>query len=294
MRFFRRAERLSVATAPQPAESAPPPPSPQYALAFEPDLLPPRELMAHMINPNLEEWYRWAEEWSVLLRVYADLGRDSTVLDIGCGLGRIAFAIKYVVSEGRYLGFDVGRQFIDFLQAHFTPAHRHFRFKHADIHNSYYNPEGQFSGAEFTFPCGDGEFDLAFAASVFTHMEPETTANYFREAGRALRVGGKCLFSFFILDHYTPGASRPNRFGEPDFNFDHGYRDHGDRFAIVDPENPEFMTSYSIAMIEEMAAQAGLRMKTLVPGLWSGKFPRWIGTQDMVVLEKIADRAIGA
>ena len=76
----------------------------------------------------LEEWFRWGEEWSVLLRALAGLEPSSSVLEIGSGLGRIAFPLRYVITSGSYDGFEIVRQKVDFLQRVFTPKHPTFRF----------------------------------------------------------------------------------------------------------------------------------------------------------------------
>src|SRR5262249_23674748 len=152
--------------------------------AYEPRLLPSPTLMSEQTSPILEEWFRWAEEWSVLLRVYAGLGSTSSVLDIGCGLGRIAFPLRYVLNGAPYLGFDVNHEYVAFLQERFTRAYPNFRFVWADIKSSSYNSGGTVDGSKYRFPCDDASRDVAFAASIFTHMTPESTRNYFRETAR--------------------------------------------------------------------------------------------------------------
>ena len=56
----------------------------------------------------LEEWFRRAEEWAMILRVYGQLRLTSSVLEIGCGFGRVAFPFRYVFSmQGSYDGFEI-------------------------------------------------------------------------------------------------------------------------------------------------------------------------------------------
>jgi SAM-dependent methyltransferase len=235
----------------------------------------------------LEEWFRWGEEWSMILRMYGAMKADGAVLEIGCGLGRIAFALRYILRNGSYEGFDIVKDKIDFLDRYFHPAHSNFRFIYANIHNSEYNPAGEAKGSNFRFPYPRNSFDLIFAASVFTHMLPDTVANYFEHSARVLKPGGRCIFSFFLLDNYRPGQPRPLGFGRDSFNFDHQYGDYGDEFATVVPENPEQMTAYRLSMIERFANHAGLKLERApVPGLWSGQFSNWITAQDLVVLRK--------
>lgn len=260
----------------------------QYQIAYEPDLIPPPELMRQEGITILEEWFRWAEEWSMLLRVYGGITRDSHVLEIGCGLGRIAFPLRYILSsEGRYDGFDICLDKIIFLEKTFHQAYPNFRFIWANVHNTFYNPDGQTPAANYRFPYQDNSFDIIYAASVFTHMLPEAAANYFQQSAQLLKPGGRCLFSFFLLDNYRPGQPRPLGFAQPDFNFDHSYGDYGHDFAIAQPDNPEQMTAYRLDFIKHMATQAGLELaQEPVPGLWSGSTSTWIGAQDLIILKK--------
>ena len=171
------------------------------------------------------------------------------MLEIGCGLGRIAFAIRYLVRGGTYTGFEIVQRKIDFLERTFHRAHPHFAFTWADVHNSYYNPRGRLLPTQYTFPAGLASKDLIYAASVFTHMLPENAAHYFAEAARVLRPGGRCVFSFFLLDRYVAGAERPFNFGSPAFAFDLTLPAWGNDFAYVNADNPEQMTAYSSALI---------------------------------------------
>src|SRR5262249_36838661 len=56
--------------------------------------------------------------------------------------------------------------------------------------------------ASYAFPFPDSSFDVVYAASLFTHLLPDETANYFHQCRRVLRPAGRCLFSCFLLDFY--------------------------------------------------------------------------------------------
>lgn len=253
-------------------------------VAYEPALLPSRASMASEGIPVLEEWFRWGEEWSMLLRVYGELASTSRVLEIGCGQGRVAFALRYILSVGSYAGFDIDRGKIRFLQDTFHAAHPNFSFAWADVHNSFYNPEGRILPTRYRFPAEDRSRDLIFAASVFTHMVPENTAHYFREAARVLEPGGRCVFSFFLLDNYLRGRPRRPGFDNPRFEFNHGYSGWGNEFATVEPTDPERMTAYRLSLLERLARDAGLLLvRPPLPGYWSAVTDAWIGAQDVLV-----------
>jgi hypothetical protein len=118
-------------------------------------------------------------------------------------------------------------------------------------------------------------------------MLPEATAHYFHESARVLKPHGRCIFSFFLLDNYRPGHPRPLGFARPDFNFDHSYDDYGDKFAIVEPNNPDQMTAYRGELLEEMASEANLQLvQAAIPGLWSGTAVNWVGAQDLLIYTK--------
>ncbi|OUL28450.1 methyltransferase type 11 [Nostoc sp. T09] len=257
-------------------------------VAYEPNLIPPLELMDLEGINTLEEWFRWAEEWSMLLRVYGCITRTSRILEIGCGLGRIAFPLRYILSsQGDYDGFEICQEKVAFLERTFHQAHPNFRFIWANIHNTFYNPAGQIQAKDYHFPYQDNCFDLVYAASVFTHMLPEAAANYFQETARVLKPNGRAVFSFFLLDNYRRGQPRPLGFARTGFNFDHTYGSYGDEFAIAEPNNPEQMTAYKLSLIEDFTTKAGLHLAQLpVPGIWSGSTPTWVAAQDLVILQK--------
>jgi SAM-dependent methyltransferase len=258
-----------------------------HAIAYDPELVPPLPLMRTEGIDVLEDWFRWAEEWSLILRIYGGLRSDSNVLEIGCGLGRTAFPLRYaLIAEGTYDGFEIAGEKVEFLTRTFEPAYPNFRFKRADVYNAYYNPSGSIAADRYVFPYTDASFDLVYAASVFTHMLPSGVAWYLRESARVLRPNGRCVFSFFLLDHYRRGLPRPLGFARSGFSFDHQLPGHDSDFAIGVPENPEEMCAYRLALVERLAAQARLQLaRPALPGMWSGAFDSWVGSQDIIVLE---------
>jgi SAM-dependent methyltransferase len=109
------------------------------------------------------------------------------VLDIGCGIGRVALGLTNVLSaEGRYDGFDIDARAIHWCTSHLTPRFPNFRFTHAH-----------------GFPYADATFDFAFATSVLTHLELPEATRYVAEARRVLKPGGILLATLF-LDDGTP------------------------------------------------------------------------------------------
>ena len=122
------------------------------------------------------------------------------VLDIGCGIGRMAVPLVEYLGDGHYDGFDTIKRGVSWCQKNITARFSNFQFQHADIYNLSYNPSGKISPSAFRFPYEDSRFDFSFATSVFTHMFPGDVAHYVGEAARVLKPGGSSLFTWFILN----------------------------------------------------------------------------------------------
>ena len=76
----------------------------------------------------------------------ADLGRDERVLDIGCGIGRMAVPLtQYLSDAGSYQGVDIVRDGIAWCERTISPAYPNFRFRHLDLDHPLYNPGGSAS-----------------------------------------------------------------------------------------------------------------------------------------------------
>ena len=121
------------------------------------------------------------------------------VLDVGCGLGRIAWPLSEKIGRrGSYVGLDVVRAYTDWCRDHLGLDPRRFAFHHADIRTSLYNPDGELEPEAFAFPWPDESFDLVIATSLFTHLMPEAASHYLAEIARVLPPGraGLCVLLF--------------------------------------------------------------------------------------------------
>lgn len=207
---------------------------------------------------------------------------DADVLDIGCGVGRMALPLTgYLSPQGSYNGFDIVRPGIVWCQRRITPRFPHFQFTHADVYNAEYNPGGRFRAGEYRFPYLNAEFDFVFLTSVFTHMLPADVQHYLREIRRVLRPGGRCLATFFLLN---PTQRVLMRGPHSLFNFRYA----GPGYFTTTPERPEAAVAYDEASLWAMIAAAGLRVREPVHyGSWCGQAGAVEG-QDILILERPA------
>ncbi|HEX5215246.1 MAG TPA: class I SAM-dependent methyltransferase, partial [Vicinamibacterales bacterium] len=154
-------------------------------------LTPPRSLRRISTNPD-NDYRATGREFVAFLARECGLRPEDAVLDVGCGVGRIAVALtEYLSTAGRYDGFDIVPAEIEWCRRQITPRFPQFRFHLADVRNDAYNPAGATPASRYRFPFPDGSFDVAIVASVFTHLLTPDLDNYLRELARVLAPGGR-------------------------------------------------------------------------------------------------------
>ncbi|MBN2243022.1 MAG: class I SAM-dependent methyltransferase [Acidobacteria bacterium] len=160
--------------------------------------LPCDELIRSTGPTTLEMFLIGAEAQFQLVSRF--LPQNPSVLDIGCGCGRIARFLTSIHGI-RYVGFDVLPYSIQWCRTAFDPLFGEcMRFEHFDGFSKAYNPRGTVKPGGYRFPVEDRSVDLAFAFSVFTHLLEQDARHYLDETKRCLKKSGRALFSI----HNTP------------------------------------------------------------------------------------------
>jgi len=213
-------------------------------------------------------------------RYFVTLGRlqpNDAVLDIGCGVGRMAIPLTtYLAADAAYWGFDIVEKGIDWCRKHITPRFTNFRFCWFDLYNKTYNPNGSLLAHEFRFPFGDAQFDFLFLTSVFTHMLPPGLENYLSEVSRVLRPGATCLATFFLLNGESTGLIREGS-SSLDFRFPLG------ECWTTNPHSPEDALAYSEASVRALFAKYSLAITDPIYwGSWCGR-TSFLSYQDIVI-----------
>jgi SAM-dependent methyltransferase len=197
----------------------------------------------------------------------AGLHAGSHVLDIGCGIGRLAVALTGRLGpEGRYDGLDIVPSGIEWCRTRITPRYPNFRFTLADVHNGEYNPDGRVDPAAYRLPYADGSFDLVVLTSVFTHMLPDESEHYLEEIARVLKPGGRCFATYSLLNDES---RRLMAGGAADTRFDHAMGP----CAVVDAKVPELAVGYDEGYVRDACERAGLAPEDVLYGSWSGRAP---------------------
>ncbi|MCC7041018.1 MAG: class I SAM-dependent methyltransferase [Burkholderiales bacterium] len=215
------------------------------------------------------------------LQTLARLTPDARVLDVGCGIGRLAIPLLDVLSaRGRYDGFDIVPRAIRWCRSAIAPRHPGFTFTLADLGNGAYRRRAPRSAATYRFPYPDASFDVVVAMSLFTHLLPDEARNYVREIGRVLTPGGHCLTTWFVRNAQSEALLEAGRSAIA-FTAAHG------ECLVTDPAVPEAAIAYPQATIMAMHEGAGLDAVTLHPGAWCGR-SRFTSGQDIVVASRPA------
>ena len=214
----------------------------------------------------------------------AGLEPEHRVLDVGCGIGRMAIPLtEYLSPAGGYWGFDIVKQGIDWCRERITPKFPNFHFQHSDVNNRHYNPDGQVRACDYRFPFEDDFFDFVFLTSVFTHMLPADLENYLREIARVMKPGGKCLITFLLLNEEAAGLIRA---GKSEHDFVHEL----DGCFTTRPHDPEAAIAYDEQTALQFFERCNLKVEPPIHyGSWCGR-TKYLSYQDIVVAGKPAPR----
>lgn len=113
---------------------------------------------------------------------------DSSIIDVGCGAGRLAAQLAPLPGIS-YLGTDVVPELLQHARA------------------AVNRPDWRFEMIDRTrIPAPDGMADMCVFFSVFTHLTEDICLTYLAEAKRVLKPGGAVVFSF--LDPGLPAHAR--------------------------------------------------------------------------------------
>jgi len=237
--------------------------------------IPPRG----MIFVGHGDYVKQGQKFLGYFRDYCGLQPNHKVLDIGCGIGRMAFPLTtYLSEEGSYDGFDIVKPGIDWCNKNISVNHPNFRFFYTGLYNKLYNTSTSDDAGSFKFPYPDNTFDFVFLTSVFTHMMPSEVENYIRQISRVMKPRATCLATFFLINPESEKSMKDHP-SHMDFPVSRGfYRLHSLR---VDTAN----VAYEETWVRNSFRDAGLSMKQPLYGQWSGR-SEFTDYQDLVIVTK--------
>jgi SAM-dependent methyltransferase len=184
------------------------------------------------------------------------------VLDIGCGIGRMAVPLtQYLDETASYEGIDPVNEGIEWCVQNVSRIYPNFRFCRLDVAHELYNPGGAVKGSEIVLPFRDAKFDFVTMISVATHLPLEEIAAYAREVSRLLAPGGKLFLTAFLVSEGDPGRAEARLQFQP-----------GEAVGswIADPAAPLGAIGFDMPLIPGVLEEAGLRIDLVSLGHWRG------------------------
>jgi len=197
---------------------------------------------------------------------------DMTILDVGCGQGRMARPLVGFLNTGQYHGFDISKQGIEWCRNHYADQ-TSFSFEHVPVFNRRYNPKGTVQASSFIFPYDDDQFDLIFLTSVFTHMFKDDIAQYLDQIARVLKPGGKAMITWFLLNESSLTSEKPAL----DFSYEWD-----DVCRTTTPKNPEAALAFEENFVRRLYKECGLKITEIEYGSWARTDSSY-QLQDMII-----------
>jgi SAM-dependent methyltransferase len=209
-------------------------------------IIPPEDLTpCGRLTATPEQFYLSACQEADRLKNEMDLAEKSTILDIGCGAGRLPIGLLARQTPFlSYLGVDVDAKRIKWCNRNLKTKDNRLAFQFVDIKNDRYNPGGK---DQFDLGIDGKKFDVIYLYSVFSHLMQGDVAKYLQIFRSVITDFGRCFVTMFVADNVPPCTENP-----PDF-------------GVLQWQGRLHCVLYSRENWESMVRRAGLEITKIVP-----------------------------
>jgi SAM-dependent methyltransferase len=197
-----------------------------------------------------------SEGVDTIITLLSDVGIDyskfSSILDFGCGCGRLLAGWEGILSkDARLHGCDINPSLVEFCKNNIQFA--------TVTQTGYYPP----------LPYTDSQFDFIYLCSVYTHLSDSAMLQWTGEIARILRSGGFAMITFHG-GYYLSELAKVSKIGAGKLS-EMGYYTH----IHVDPSTTwqgsnEYATWSSPDFMKRLFI--GFKLVKMFPGLSHGPF----------------------
>ncbi len=227
--------------------------------------IPPQKLIKDSGSKNISHYVSNTLLFTKDLIQQCMLKRNANVLEIGCGVGRIANGLlHYLNKEGSYWGIDVNPEMINWCHKYIHTRRGNFKFQQIPVINNYYYEKNNNKLNKYDFSFLDNQkFDCVVAMATFNHLRMEDTQKYLQEISSRLKPNGVAYLTFFIIDQCFLRFQQRTKLYQ-DLQQEHtgiwyGY------------ELQSSFTGYEMQTLKEILDDANLKIITYHPGKWAQK-----------------------
>jgi SAM-dependent methyltransferase len=229
-----------------------------------------------------------AQQNFTAVQFLTQLQPDMSVLDFGCGCGRLALPVLDFLSEqGIYVGVDIIPGLVKFCQDEIAPQHPNASFFVSADRNDLYDKFKTDHGQELPrindlLDLGEGSFDVITAFSVFTHLKYADAVSNLAKLARLLKPGGKILLSCFLINSSSRELLAVGNSSTP-FGKD---VQQDKQIYFADCREPLTCVGFQERELVMMGHDSGLQPFVTYYGHWCGRPPRH-SFQDIMVFENL-------
>ncbi|MGD1699540.1 glycosyltransferase family 92 protein [Dapis sp. BLCC M229] len=246
---------------------------------FNPSFMLPSKEYIDRVNRNSSFNFRSnAFKWLGYLIQRTGIKPRDSILDIGCGIGEIAYGLSYYLTpRARYEGIEFSEKVIDWAKQEITSRKPSFNFQWHDIYHPLCNTKGTMPMTEFILPYPEASFDVICISNLFYHLSSIDMRHYFYQIQRVLKVGGKCLFACFLINYETETLIADDKSSQPLVHEIEGG-------LCLDPELPEKTVGFQESLLIDWIKESGLTIVGKYYGSWCGR--KSFTYQDLLIVEK--------
>jgi len=138
---------------------------------------------------------KWAEIKADELNSNFALKTTDVVLDLGCGPGFIAHAVKQIVNQGKVICFDVNRDMNEYARS------KHGSALEYSLVNAAVDPT--IVGKPLS-SLPDNYLDVFYSFAVFIHHDMYMFTAYFEGLAQKMKLGGHVYLQYLASEHFNP------------------------------------------------------------------------------------------